>query len=230
MTDKQDNKLAMYRAVIAHLTISAEIIATRPALTAKLAKFQTMVSTIPPLAALQADQPKGVVVEKNKALAAMATAAIAVAGAVQSYADEKHMDALLGKVSITESQFRNGRQQNRITRAQQVHDAAATVVADMADYGLTAATLQDLQEKITTATTALSTPRSAAAAKKAATKQLPAAFKSADRILIKQIDPLLPQFKESEPAFYEKYQAARIIIDRGSRSTPGVAAPETTAA
>jgi len=181
------------------------------------------------LAATQALPPSGAVAGKKQALDAMIAAALDVAGSVLSYATEQKLPELAAAVTVTESDFTHRRQQDRPTLAQQIHDAAATVVARLGDYNVTAATLEDLQTKIVTATAALSGPRVAVGARSSATTQLPDAFKEVDALLAKEIDPLIVKFKKTQPDFYNVYQAARIIIDRpgghaGKEQTPANAA------
>ena len=214
MNSNQENKLDMFRAVVALLTVSSPLIATVAALVTKFGLLKGKMDKISVLAATQALPAAGAVVGKKEALDAMVLATLDVAGSVLSYATPNGLPELAAKVTVTESALRYGRQQDRVTLAQQVHDAAATVVARLGDYNVTAATLEDLQTKIVTATAALSGPRNAVDSRSAATTQLPEAFKEVDTLLAKEIDPLIVKFKKTQPDFYNAYQAARIIVDR----------------
>ncbi|MBI5382970.1 MAG: hypothetical protein HZA31_13815 [Opitutae bacterium] len=235
MLSSQDNKLSMYRAVLALFNNNPTMVSALPALGVKVASFQRVVGKISPLATSQAQPTCGAVIDKNKALTEMADAALLIAGAALSYATENKLGELAAKVRVKPSDFSYGRQQDRVTLAQQIHDAANSVASLLVDYNIKSEDIDALQTKIGLAVSALSGPRGVATVKRAATAQLSAVFKEADAFLTDELDPLLVPFKKSQPEFYAQYQAARVIVDRpgghGTGETPesGAAAPAAPA-
>ena len=215
------SKLAMFNSVAALLSDSTAIIATIPALPAALTEFQAQVNAISALAGTQSLPVAGAVADKDTALQAMAEAALAVANGVKVYASQHKLGDLRAKVDVAPSDFELGRAQDRVTTAQQVHDAAAGIVAALADFGVTAADVTDLGEKIAAGQAAINAPRAVVGAKRSATQQLPEAFHQADQILQDQLDPLAAKLAKTQPDFYAKYQAARVIVDRpGGHASP----------
>lgn len=184
MEAPQSNKLAMFASVIDLLDDSTDLIATIPALSAALTSLRAQADAIPVLAGAQAQPTSGATADKQAALDAMAEAALAVSASALSYASQHHLGDLAAKVRVTASALSSGREQDRLTLAQQIHSAASTVAAQLADFGVTPADLDDLQTKITTARTALNAPRAVAGAKKSATQQLIDAFRAADDMVI----------------------------------------------
>ena len=226
----QSNKLAMYRAVLALLNSPTAPLAGFAPLPAKLAAFAAKVTEITDLAATQAAPLSGAVQERDDALTAARDAALTIAGIVLSHADERRLPELVAQVQLKPSSFL-GRKEKTVQLAQQVHDAAQSVLPDLAPYGLTEARLGELRTAIAAATASLSGPRSATAAKKAATAQLDTVFRDADRILENQIDPLLVPLAKTKPEFYSEYRATRTIVDRrGARRGSPDGEPETTTA
>lgn len=55
-------------------------------------------------------------------------------------------------------------------------------------------------------------PRQRVAAGAAATRELPDLFGELDEVLLKQLDPIVEMFRETEPAFYNEYRVARAIV------------------
>lgn len=109
---------------------------------------------------------------------------------------------LAARVTASASSFHYGRHHARLLLAQQIHEAASGVVAQLADYGVTAAT-----------------------------QELEPTFDEIDALLHDEIDTLLLGFKASDPAFYRDYHAARIIIDRpGGRAAAKATANTAVAA
>jgi hypothetical protein len=228
MDAHKSNKLTMYRSSLALLKSPEAPIGGIPALPGKLTALTNKVAEITALSATQSQPTKGAVTNRDQLIEDTAHAALVIAGAVLSYADEKKLPELAAKVRIKRSDFTQGRKEAAIQLAQQVHEAATVVVGDLADYGVNGAALTDLQSRIATTTEALSRPRSTVTAKKAATGQLPVAFKEADALLENQIDPLLVPLRKTHPEFYAEYKAARIIVDRrGGRDA--AAAPAKSA-
>jgi hypothetical protein len=230
MNAKQDNKLAMYRAVVTLLPASASQISRVPALAAKIATLQSKIDRVLSLAGTQSVPSRGAVATKEQALDAMAETAASIAGATRSYAKERKLRELTSRVTIPLSDLKYGRQQARVVLAQQIHDAAAKVVDQLGDFGVNRGTLDDLKAKIATATEALSAPRGAVTSRKAATQELDPAIEEIDALLLDEIDPLMLSFKTTAPQLYKDYRAARIIIDRpGGRTAKATTVTTITA-
>ena len=51
---------------------------------------------------------------------------------------------------------------------------------------------------------------------------------AADNILKNEIDPLMELVKDSDPAFYNQYKAAQVIIDFAARHSSGNGKAEAT--
>jgi hypothetical protein len=94
-----------------------------------------------------------------------------------------------------------------------VHNAAQGVLASLSDYGVTAATLTDLQTKIDAAEAQVSASRDAIVARKVATGQLAGALAGFHAFLRKELDPLVESLRESHPTEHAAYRAARITIN-----------------
>lgn len=219
MNTTQVKKIAMYRAVEALLRNATEtnglaaLAATWPLFVARLDEVHRLIAV--------QERPLGPsLAERNRALHELEDATLALAGIALSYADQRRLDALAINMGVTEGDFRRARLDQRIRMAQHAHDAVMPHVAQLADFGVTTATLENLQRKIDTAATMLPAARGTSVDKKAATMQLAAAIRAMDAALQKQIDPLLLPLRKTHPQFYERYQVAREVVGRpGVRGT-----------
>lgn len=236
MTAKQSNKLAMYNSVLEFLRAflsSPTATSAFPALAARLAALITLVGKIIEQAAIQEQPLKGRLDRRDQTLGAVAETAVPVAGAVLSYARATEQPELAAQVENFRSRFGRMRRAERVRIAQRVHDAAVPLAAELADYGLTAAMLEDLRARIEAADKSASAPRVTAEDKKVATQQLERIFEQAER-LIAEIDPMLLKLQLTDPATHDRYLAARIVYDRpGARQgdeAAGPAEPPATAA
>ncbi len=229
MDATQNSRLTMFNAVARLLDDSTAIIAPLPALTAAVTELHTLLDNIAGLVATQAQPTSGATFDKSSALDAMADSTLSVANSVKGYASKNRLGDLAAKVASSRTTLTTGRELNRVTQAQQVHDAANGVLAHLADYGVSAADLTTLQAKIDAARAALSAPRNLNNAKKSATERMPVAFRQVDSLLRHQIDPLVAKLASTQPNFYARYQAARIVVDRPGSHPPSAAAPAPAA-
>ena len=193
------------------------LVAAHGALVTKLADADTH-------AAIQRLPLQGRTKDRNEVFTKTWNAAFIVAGLVRAYALANGLHDLAAKVRVKRYFFDRGRIRRRIELAQQIHDAAASVLPQLADYRVTAALLTDLQTKIDDANALFTTIRAAIANRKLATGSLEAALQSAYDLLKNEIDPLVESLREENPAGYQLYRSARMIIDR-----PGATAEQPTA-
>ena len=206
----------MYNAVIEFLTgfvNSTTATSLFPALAAKLATLITLIENISGLAAAQEQPVEGKLEEREQALAAATETTVVVAGAVLSYARTNQRPDLAAQVRRVRTEFRRLRRAERMRIAQRVHDVAAPLAAPLADYGLTAGMLDDLQARIDATAQAVSAPVSTKAVKKVSTTQLSRAFADVEQLLA-TIDPMLLKLRTVDAKAHALYLAARTVFDR----------------
>ena len=223
----------MYVAVASTLQAAPDSLGVA-SLPAKLPQFLAKVAQIYELAALQTQTTRGKTARRDELSQEMIDLALDVAGAVAAHADEHKLTELACSVEVTAGTFKRMRIPHRPILAQQIHDIAQSVVADLAPNGVTAATLVKLQEHIALVKTWLDQPRSVIRAKSAAPAQLAEVFRDADALLKRQIDRLVFLARKTHPEFYADYQRARQVPDypgpRATQAGPGPAALPALAA
>ena len=221
MNTRQQNKLNAYDTIEAFLTGAPETSGI-VAFPAKLHTFKGKLARLKKLAALQAQRLSVATADRDAALNTVIATALTIAGIVLSYADANNLTSLANRVRVRPGDFKSGRFALRLQLAQQVCDAARTVVAQLGDHGLVEAMLDDFQTTIDAAQAALTAPRLLTGEKAAATERLKAAFRDINAALVNQIDPLLLPLAETHADFYARYQSARAVVDRpgGRPATP----------
>lgn len=219
MTSNQSNKLRAYQAVHAVLDLHQTTWETLPAFVTAVGDFTNLIPEIHGLAQTQASR-EGAANEKSYALAALGEAAFEIGAAIHAYAVSTQDYALEGRVDFSRSTIVKGREASVLARVRDIHAAATTELAKLADYGITQAKLTAFKKKIEAFEASLAKPRQQIATGSAATHTLRAQFTEADAVLNKRMDKLVFQFKASAPDFFEAYQTARSIVDiPGSRKT-----------
>ncbi len=96
-----------------------------------------------------------------------------------------------------------------------VSGLATANIAALADYGITAADVTDLDDLTTKFHGAKPAPREAVVGRKKQTDVIPGMIANLRSILRRQLDRQITTYKRSNAEFYEGYLSARVIVDRG---------------
>ena len=226
MNAHQENKLSMYLTVQTVCGHNQTTWQTLPAFAAAYADFGTYIASLQTLAQNQTVDSTGLSADKTQFRRAMAVAAVEIAGATNAYARKAGNHDLIAKTNVSLSTFMGGRDTLAAANARNIHDTANANLAALADYGVTAAKLTSLQDKIDAYADSISRPREAVASGSTVTRQMADAFKAADAVLKGRMDTLISQFEAANPTFVKDYRNARIIVDNTGGG--GAAAPATT--
>jgi hypothetical protein len=227
MTDPQENKLGMYRAVSKVLDDNAAEYAGVAALGTQAGNLNSSIALIGQLVQIQAADTTGIPIDKKALQQQMVDMALRVAGALKAFASDNNNATLTTQADINQSTFIRARDDQRDDIAQLIHDLGNTNIANLDPFGVTAATLTGLQTRIDAYRAVIGAPRAARIGKSTATDMLAAEFTRADMILNDRIDGLVEQFKDSGTTFYSDYKKARRIVDTGSQPPPPPTPPPT---
>jgi len=189
------NKLAMYRTVVSVLDSNAALWAVLTALGAALTKLKAHITKINTLEQQLSGGTKGITRGKRNARVAMAEAAAAVAGAIGAYAADNNKPELLAKVDYSLSEILRVRDSESSNIAQAIHDSPNGDLPALAAFGVDAAVMTDLQNKINAYTGNVSGPRAARSNNRASNVTMESVFEAADAVVEGQIDGLMAQFK-----------------------------------
>lgn len=160
----------------------------------------------------------GVTVEKVAALKALGDAAFEIASAVHACAVAGGNTELAAKLNYGRAELTRDADKTILNRAEEIHEAATTVLASLADYGVTQAKLNAFSKKIEAFRRAHPAPRQRVNSSSAATVQLSQLFPQLTELLRNRVDRLLVQFRESAPEFYNEYQSARTVVNPATGS------------
>ena len=224
MNKSQTRILNMSHAVIGALNKLPET-ATLPALAQKIEDLKARLDAITATSALQITPTTGQTVNRNQVMDTAITATLAIAGRVQSFARSRKLAVLESKVRLRPTSFAATRLANRIPLMQQVCDAAGDVLAELADFGVTEASLTDLQAKIDAANAVKTALRAAVVDRRVATARLVEQFRELGEFLRNDLDPLVNSLRQGNPEGWATYRVARDILNQ-PRPTPAELEPE----
>ena len=219
MTDRQAAKLSMYQEVAKVCHANQQVYAEIPAMMTAVSKIDESIASILQVAGQQSGTvSQGVTAEKNKALDAMTNESLKIGNMIYVYAlDNNNLD-LLTRMTINKSMFYNSHVSESIIRAHNIANEAESHLAELAEYGVTLAGLDKLNESIAALETIVNNPRITIDEHKVYTANIKQLFAKTDSILHDRLDKLVTLFKDSAPDFYALYKNARNVIDTAKRS------------
>ena len=220
----------MYAAVVTALQATPESLGLA-ALPAKRQLLVAKIAEIYELATIQNQGTRGKTARRDELLQGMVDLTLDVANALTAYAAEHQLTELRESVDVSAGTFARLRIADRPGRARVIHDTAQPVVAELVPYGVTPATLAELQAQIGLVQAWLDQPRQTIRARTEATAQLAGLFRETNELLEGQIDRLVFLARKPHPEFYAAYRRAREIIGtRGREGQPEAAAPTVASA
>lgn len=213
MTDREENKLNMYRAVLNLLQENEEKTGAIPAFTTVTTALDEAIKNIEKQHTAHQTVAKGTAQQKEKFEEQLIDSLVTLAGVLYVYAVQQKNEELKTIVKVTESQLKRMRDNELLARAHTIYERAQTLQAELADYGIGEARLNDVSSQIGDYGAALGKRETVSAEKTAARQALSDAFEQTDNVLYEMLDPLMETYRTGERDFYNAYQSARVIKD-----------------
>lgn len=175
---------------------------------------------------------------RDTAVADMAETTLQLAGVALSHVTANAVAAPAGVLRVSRVELLHRSYGQRVRAARRLLEALRGGLAEVEAAGITAAQLDQFEAKIAAAEAAILEPRDAVAARRAATESLEVKLREAEALVRDGIDPLIYPLRLTEPEFYRRYRAARLVMiapaTRGDpevpAAAPAVGAVSTTAA
>ena len=217
MTSNQEDKLSM-QIVVVDLVNN-----TDPTIQAKMPNFESLnsefSSNVNKLRAFKNGQTlnrTGNRMSKQQLREQMSNFGYVTAAKVCAYAIAIDDEVLEMEVTYTASDLRNLRDTDIADTCQSIHDIALANLANLADYGVTAASLQELSDSITLYNAVLPKTRAGIVTQTIFTDKIVETFEENEKILFK-MDKLVNMLKFEEVTFFDEYYKSRKIVNTGHR-------------
>ena len=140
---------------------------------------------------------------------------VLVADQLASLAAKKKDAALEAQVDLSLASLDKLSSEDLEATGQRVSGLATANLAVLADYGITAAHVTDLDNLTVQFHGAKTAPREAVVNRKKQTDVIPVMIANLRSLLRRQLDRQMTTYKRSNAEFYAGYLAARVIVDRG---------------
>lgn len=157
----------------------------------------------------------GITEDKNNKRLIMVDKAAFMQNRLKSLSNVTNNPELFNSVNYTPTKMKMARDTEIVGICNTILTRATANATALANYGVTAAMITELQTAITNYSATLAKPKTAITQTKTATENLAKLFKETDDILTKRLDLDIELFKVSKPEFYSQYISSRIVISTG---------------
>ncbi len=213
MTNREENKLTMYRAVLNFLKNSLEKLAVIPVFASLVEQYEELIKAIDARQDEHQTVAEGASTHKKTAEDELIDDAVSLCKTSYSYAAAQGDEKLKARFKITESELTRMRDTELLGRVRSLHDLIEEHLSDLAGYGITEDMLTAFKDRIDAYEDALDSRETVSGEKTAARQALTDAFRDVSELLYEQIDPLMEAFRTRDSHFYNQYQAVRTIKD-----------------
>jgi predicted peroxiredoxin len=213
MTKREENKLTMYKAVSGMLKNNKAKTETVPAFKTVEEQFTQAVENIEIKHGKHQSVAKGAAQQKGVDEDELVDGIVTLGSLLYVLAVQKGDRTLQEAAKVTESQLKQMRDAELLSRARTVFEKAEANKSELTNYGIDEAKLSAIKTQIDKYAGALEGTEAVAAEKTATRQSLSRAFDQADHVLYNMIDPLMEIFRSSDSDIYNQYFSARVIKD-----------------
>lgn len=218
MDNKQSSKFKMYQAVAKVCQTNATDIATNPAFKAEADEFVALIPEIRRVNGLIGDDLKPVAITKNQAKDAMVESALDMAKNIKAVGLINKDENLKSIGDVTKSGLSAGKEEDILQRCQRIAKKARTILPALNDRGMDSNLLDELDSLIEDFETKKPEPQSIKKEKTTLIAQLGKLFDRGDDLLELML-LTLPNFKRSNPTFFERFENASVMETPVSKTT-----------
>ena len=218
MNKYQTARLDSLKLIVKESKNNPASIALVPKFGSVINRMEAIGNELEGLQVLQAKDLTGITTDKDVALDDLSDSTVEIAGAVYSYAHDRHDNTLMMKVNYKSKAIEEMTQSEIVAVAGIVLEEALKIPADdLANEGISAAEMSDYRQLISHFSSIKSSKREAVIDRSGTTEKINGLFKEASILIKDKLDRLAAQFKRKDPEFYLKYKAARVVQYRANR-------------
>lgn len=218
MNKNQENKLTMFKTVIAVLNNNSALFSAFAPFQAQVTDFDSVYNQILTEIAAQSEPTTGYTTQKGALREQAVKLGLLIALKIKAYAKLTNNSVLYSRYDITASGFNGKRDTELVSMLNEIHSTATANIANLAAYNLTPAQLATFSSAITDYHNEVTSPRLVINDKVYAGENIERLLTEGTDIL-KTLDGLILEYETSDPAFYFAYTKSRKIINFGHRNT-----------
>lgn len=219
MTKRQIAKYGMFHIILHFFFRHLDIVKKVPALYKAVNSFQGYLTTIDTIAPVAVKKTTGATAAKKQLRVSLTAQALFIVSLLLAFAAAKKDEELKKKIRYTKGELDKLANEELPPVCKLILAAAGQNADQMADYLLTQDVVKGFETSITNFEDVMTKPQLEEREKGVAADQVVIYFNHCDNILENHTDPLMTNFKQSDPEFYNGYKKNRRINDPVTRHT-----------
>lgn len=216
MRKTEENYLSMVKSVLSLLKTQNEVILP-PIINTLITKVEEKTELAFAKNVAVTTKTKGLTLGKEDAKDDMIDKVLVLANTGIVYARLNNDQELVNICNVSESKLDQMRDSEIAPKCTDIINRLADIKDSLVDYGLTDNQFTDASAAVEAYTSSFSSKDVKVAEKVGARKDLGKILSEIKVILNSQIDPLMENYKYSNPTFFNSYTAARVVRDLGLR-------------
>jgi hypothetical protein len=216
MNDYQENIFSMCARVLARLDKNDTIVSSIPALDLAKTGLKNRMANIRSTDIIATKKLTGITVDKNTAKKDLTNACIQMSSTICAYAGNTGNNTLYQEIYKSKTLIIKLRDDQLPSYANQILIRLNEYTANLTDYGITPIAITNFENLLTFYANTTATPRSAAATRKTAVKNLASQTSDIRIYLTKVVDKIVLTLKPTQPTFVSQYFNDRNIYDDGT--------------
>ena len=225
MNNNQSAKFKMYQSVEKVCREFATDIATKPIFKTEADEFVALIPEIRRIDGLIGDDRTVVALTKNQVKDSMIDLTIDVSKNIRAVGLKTNDETLKAIASTSVSALSAGKEEMVLQRCQRIATKAREILTALNERGMASTLLDELDEAIEVFKGKKPEPQHIRKEKSALIAQLGKQFETGDSLL-ELMALTLPNFKKSNPDFFNRFEAASVIETPITKTTKGKFLPE----
>jgi hypothetical protein len=224
MNSIQTSSYAMFVRIQRILSDNRTVWASNTKFAANSVTLDENITSIAEEQKMQESDKTGIAQDKEKARETVADLAFGVASGLRSFAADGSNRELEQSVKFTEAGLGRMAETRLASISEMIHGLGTKHLADLTEYGVSAAGLDALKNAIVAFKAVQPDARLAINKGSKATTSMRKLFTATSDLLKRQLDTKMAMFKKTNKDFYNAYFQARNIIEPGTSAKPVAAA------
>lgn len=228
MNNNQSAKFKMYQSVEKVCREFATDFETKPTFKTEAEEFLALIPEIRRIDSLIGDDRTVVALTKNQVKDNMIDLTVDVSKNIRAVGLKTNDETLKVMAQVSVSALSAGKEEMVLQRCQRIATKAREILPALNERGMESTLLDELDEAIEVFKGKKPEPQHMRKEKSALIAQLAKQFEKGD-ILLELMALTLPNFKKSNPDFFDRFEAASVIETPITKSTKGKFLPENEA-
>ncbi len=220
LNSRQETVLNMMDLIQSFLDDRTDIVVLNLGFKNAFDELKPIITNIKTAAQVSSAVTSGITQGKNTSKEDLSQTASRIAGQMFAYAAKTGNVELKAAADFSASDLLRLKDGELAIRCQEIHDQAVAKKDVLADYGVTAAKLADLQTAINEYAQKVTKPRDAITNRKVVKANIKTMFTQANAVFTEQLDRLINDYADTHPDFVADYKAKRKIVDPKTKSKP----------